>query len=91
MADLNDNILKIEFAVTYGTGNAVENKLNDKKDELKSSGITVKKIEGGITSRDRFLLTIKLKENKKVSQGLINARKGAQYIELASDVSLKIT
>jgi hypothetical protein len=90
MADLNDNILKIEFAVTYGTGNAVEKKLNDKKDELKSSGITVKKIEGDTFSRDRFLLTIKLKENKKVSQGIINARKGAQYIELASDVSLKI-
>lgn len=90
MADLSSNILKIEFAVTYGTGNAVENKLNDKKDELKSSGITVKKIEGDTFSRDRFLLTINLKENKKVSQGIINARKGVQYIELASDVSLKI-
>jgi hypothetical protein len=90
MADLSSNILKIEFAVTYGTGNTVEKKLNDKKDDLKSSGITVKKIEGDTFSRDRFLLTINLKENKKVSQGIINARKGAQYIELASDVSLKI-
>jgi len=90
MAELNANILKIKFAVTYGTGNSVENKLNEKKDEMEESGITFKKIETGALSRDQFLITINLKKNKKVSQGLIDARKGVQYIQLTSDVSLKI-
>lgn len=90
MASLNDSVLKIEIAVTYGTGNQVEKKLNEKKDEMQNSGITITKKEGDTFSRDRFLFTINLKKNKKVSQGLIDARKGTQYIPLTSDVSLKI-
>lgn len=89
-ASLSGDYLKIEVSVTYGTGGIVEKKLEANKEKLKSTGIVVNKKEGGAFEKDRFLFTINIKKNKKVAQGLIDARKGTQYIELTDDVALKI-
>lgn len=89
-ASLSGDYLKIEVSVTYGTGDIVEKKLEANKEKLKTTGIVVNKKEGGAFQKDRFLFTINIKKNKKVSQGLIDARKGVQYIELTDDVALKI-
>jgi hypothetical protein len=88
--DLNAKLLKIEIAVPFGLGGRVESKLGDKKDEMKESGIYVSKVEVGTTDRQRFLFKINLGVNKKVSQGIINARSGTQQVSLTSDGDVKL-
>ena len=57
---------------------------------MKESGIYVSKVEVGTTDRQRFLFKINLGVNKKVSQGIINARSGTQQVSLTSDGDVKL-
>jgi len=88
--NLDQKILKIEIAVPFGLGGRVESKLDEKKSEMKESGIYVSKVEVGSMDRQKFLFKINLGANKKVSQGIINARTGVQQISLTSDGDVKL-